>query len=72
MKKSNFFSTMTVFIALAFCAPTAFAVSLKTETTNKVFEHAKLVKSVTVQNDDKTETVMNAVSHGLRKKTVFV
>ena len=71
MKNSNLFSIVTVFIALAITAPKAFAVSLKTETTNKVFEHAKLVHSVTVQNDDKTETVLNAVSHGLRKKTVF-
>lgn len=62
---------MTVFIATAFAANPAAAISLKTETTNKVFEHAKIVQSVTIQNEDKTETAMNAVSHGLRKKTVF-
>ncbi len=72
MKNSTFFTvSLTVFIALALSAPTAFGVTLKTETTNKVYEHAKLVKSVTLQNDDKSESVMNAVSHGLRKKTVF-
>jgi hypothetical protein len=62
---------MTVFIAIAFIYNFAGAVSLKTETTANLFEKAKLVKSVTLQNDDKTETQMLAVSHGLRKKAVF-
>ncbi|MGZ3692058.1 MAG: chalcone isomerase family protein, partial [Pseudobdellovibrio sp.] len=44
---------------------------LKTETTNKLFENAKLVNSVTLVNDDKTEIPLKTVSHGLRKKTVF-
>jgi hypothetical protein len=72
MKNTNFLVlAMSVFIALAIMAPAASAVTIKTETTNKVFESAKLVKSVTIQNDDKSESVLNAVSHGLRKKTVF-
>lgn len=62
---------LTVFIAIAFTFNFAGAVSLKTETTANLFEKAKLVKSVTLQNDDKTETQMLAVSHGLRKKAVF-
>ena len=67
----NKFTLLTVFIALAFTINTAQALSLKTETTSKVFEHAKLVKAVTVVNDDKNEIPMQAVSHGLRKITVF-
>lgn len=62
---------LTVFIAVLFGFNFAQAVSLKTETTSKTFEDAKLVKSVTLQNDDKTEAQMTAVSHGLRKKAVF-
>ena len=49
----------------------AIAASLKTETTVKLFEDAKLVKSVILQNDDKTEAQMTAVSRGLRKKAIF-
>lgn len=67
MKNANLLSlVLTVFIAV-----NAHAVALKTETTSKIFEKAKLVKSVTVVNEDKSEVVMSAVSHGLRKKTVF-
>ncbi|MBY0555473.1 chalcone isomerase family protein [bacterium] len=62
---------LTVFIAVLFGFNFAQAVSLKTETTAKTFENAKLVKAVTLQNDDKTEAQMTAVSHGLRKKAVF-
>jgi hypothetical protein len=62
---------LTVFIAIAFTFNFAGAVSLKTEMTANFFEKAKLVKSATLQNDDKTETQMLAVSHGLRKKAVF-
>lgn len=64
--KLTFASLLTLFIAL-----TANSATLKTETTTKMFEDAKLVKSVTLQNDDKTEAQMTAVSRGLRKKTVF-
>ncbi len=57
---------LTVFIAFM-----SNAAILKTETTDQLFETAKLLKSVTLQNDDKTEVIMTAVSHGLRKKAVF-
>lgn len=66
---------LTVFIAtllnISLSSNSALAASLKTETTSIAFEDAKLVKSVTLQNDDKTESLMTAVSHGLRKKAVF-
>ena len=68
MKPSLIFS---FFLALGFLTPSANAVLLKTETTANTFEKAKLVKSVTLVNDDKSEVVMNYMSHGLRKKAVF-
>lgn len=54
-----------------FLATVSIAATLRTETTTKLFEGAKLVKNVTLQNDDKTEAMMTAVSYGLRKKAVF-
>jgi hypothetical protein len=62
---------VTVFLAVLFTASFSQAILLKTETTAKVFEDAKLVNSVVLVNDDKTEVPMKAVSHGLRRKTVF-
>ncbi len=63
---------LTLFIAtLSLTTLTATAATLKTETTTKVYEDAKLVKSVILQNDDKSESLMTAVSRGLRKKAVF-
>lgn len=73
MKSTNAY-LLTVFIAILFgfiSINSARAATLKTETTSQVFEDAKLVKSVILQNDDKTEAQMTAVSHGLRKKAVF-
>lgn len=74
MKLTNT-SLLTVFIAnllsFSLAAISSQAATLKTETTSQIFEDAKLVKSVTLQNDDKTEAQMTAVSHGLRKKAVF-
>lgn len=58
-------------ILIAFTASSLKAATLKTETTTNVFEGAKLVKNAILQNDDKTEATMVAVSHGLRKKAVF-
>ena len=62
---------VTVFLAVTILSNSASAILLKTETTNKSFEGAKLVKSVVLVNDDKTEVSMKAVSHGLRKKAVM-
>ena len=62
---------VSVFLAVLSFTHSAQAILLKTESTTKVFEGAKLVNSVVLVNDDKTEVAMKAVSHGLRKKTVF-
>lgn len=67
--KNTITSFLTLFIAIS--GSLAFAATLKTETTTKVYEDAKLVKSVTLQNDDKTEALMTHFSRGLRKKAVF-
>lgn len=63
--------TMSVFLAALFQAQVSHAILLKTETTSKTFEDAKLVNSVVLVNDDKTEVSMKKVSHGLRRKKVF-
>lgn len=63
--------TMSVFLASLFQASVSHAILLKTETTSKTFEDAKLVNSVVLVNDDKTEVAMKKVSHGLRRKNVF-
>lgn len=68
MNKNLIFS---LFVAVGLMTPSAKAILLKTETTAKSFEKAKLVKAVTLVNDDKSEVVMKNVSHGLRKKAVF-
>jgi hypothetical protein len=62
---------VTVFLAVTVLSNSAQAILLKTETSNKTFENAKLVKSVVLVNDDKTEVSMKAVSYGLRKKAVM-
>lgn len=62
---------MSVFLAGLFQASNAEAILLKTETTSKTFEEAKLVNSVVLVNDDKSEVAMKKVSHGLRRKNVF-
>lgn len=62
---------MSVFIAFLLAGSMSYAATLKTETTAKVFESAKLIKKVTLLKDDKTEAAMEHVSHGLRKKAVF-
>ena len=62
---------VSVFLAVNAFSNSASAILLKTETTNKAFEGAKLVKSVVLVNDDKTEVSMKAVSYGLRKKAVM-
>ena len=64
-------TTVSVFMAVLFLAPASQAILLKTETTAKTFEDAKLVNSVTLVNDDKSEVAMKSVSHGLRRKNVF-
>lgn len=69
--KSTTLSSVTVFLASILLCLTVSAATLKTETTTKVFENAKLVKSVTLIGDDKSESLMSHVSHGLRKKAVF-
>lgn len=67
--KNTITSFLTLFIAIS--GSFANSATLKTETTTKVYEDAKLVKSVVLQNDDKTEAQMTHVSRGLRKKAVF-
>lgn len=64
--KSTALTILIVFIAAAVNAAT-----LKTEITTKLFEGVKLVKSVILQNDDSSESVMSIVTYGLRKKAVF-
>jgi hypothetical protein len=71
MKAFAHVQLVTVFLAFLFHSSLSHAILLKTETTSKVFEDAKLVNSVVLVNDDKTEVPMKAVSHGLRRKTVF-
>jgi len=63
--------TMSVFLASVFQASVSHAILLKTATTSKTYEEAKLVNSVILVNDDKTEVEMKKVSHGLRRKNVF-
>jgi len=63
--------TMSVFLASFFQSAVSHAILLKTETSSKTFEDAKLVNSVVLVNDDKTEVAMKKVSHGLRRKNVF-
>ncbi len=63
--------TMSVFLASLLQASVSHAILLKTETTSKTYEEAKLVNSVVLVNDDKTEVAMKKVSHGLRRKNVF-
>lgn len=63
--------TMSVFLASFFQSSVSHAILLKTETSSKTFEDAKLVNSVILVNDDKTEVAMKKVSHGLRRKNVF-
>ena len=67
--KNTITSFLTLFIAIS--GTFANSATLKTETTTKVYEDAKLIKSVTLQNDDKTEALMTHFSSGLRKKAVF-
>lgn len=62
---------MSVFLAILTYNSKSQAILLKTETTSKNFENAKLVNSVVLVNDDKTEVTLKKVSHGLRKKAVF-
>lgn len=71
MNKLLKLSSVTVFLAILVNLNVAQAILVKTETTDKVFEKAKLVKTVTIVNDDKTEVPMKSVSYGLRKKAVF-
>ncbi len=63
--------SLTVFLAVLGISVQSQAILLKTETTSKIFENAKLVNSVVLVNDDKTEVTLKAYSHGLRKKAVF-
>ena len=66
--KNTITSFLTLFIAIS--GTFANSATLKTETTTKIYEDAKLVKSVVLQNDDKTEAQMTYFSSGLRKKAV--
>ena len=67
--KSIVTSLLTLFVAIS--GTFASAATLKTETTANLFENAKVLKSVVLQNDDKTESQMMHFSSGLRKKAVF-
>lgn len=49
----------------------SYGATFKAEKTPEFYAEAMLLKSVTLQNDDKTETQMAAVSHALRKKAIF-
>ena len=73
--KSTFTYLLTMFsaflLSISLTTQFAHAAQLKTETTSKKFENVKLIKSVTLQNDDKSESQMTAVSYGLRKKAIF-
>jgi hypothetical protein len=51
--------------------PDKVIVSAKSEVSEVTFEDTKILKSVTLMNEDKTETPLTLVSYGLRKKAVF-
>lgn len=70
-KALTIFSATVTALSLLLAGQFVHAAQLKTETTSKKFENVKLIKSVTLQNDDQTESQMTAVSYGLRKKAIF-
>jgi hypothetical protein len=60
-----------LFAFAAVFSSSALAVSFKTALSEIKYENTQLFDSVTLVNDDKSEVVMQQVSHGLRKKAVF-
>lgn len=60
-----------LFAFAAVFSSSALAVSFKTALSEIKYENTQLFESVTLVNDDKSEVVMQQVSHGLRKKAVF-
>lgn len=62
---------LTVFIALLFHIQGAQATSVKQTMSAEKFEDHQLVQSASISLDDKTDTTLLPVSHGLRKKAVF-
>ncbi|MBC7419572.1 MAG: chalcone isomerase family protein [Bdellovibrio sp.] len=66
---------MSVFIAAVlffhFAPVTTWAATLKTEAGTEKFENVTLLKSTTLDQNEKDKSVMTLVSHGMRKKAVF-
>lgn len=70
-KKSSTLAVFLAFFVSSLFAHSTPAATLKVNNDTRVFEDATLVKSVVLLADDKTETTLPLVSHGLRSKAIF-
>ncbi len=71
MKLLTHLGLLFVFLALFMQSSLSFAVVITPTPGTELFEKKALLKTIDLTEDDKAAVNLKAVSHGLRKKTVF-